>query len=147
MNGDSQAETVEHRHHCQHLVSRAEHGVGGQHLGAQSIEVQVGQQDTLGDAGSAAGIEDDRHILSLFLRLIFPMISAAPAHKLVPAQDWGILGDLLHLPPLGEHVAGLDGLRQGILDRGQNDVVQIDVMADGLKLMVKLVQSDGEQGA
>ena len=65
----------------------------------------------------------------------------------MPRRRTTLLQDLLHLPPLGEHVAGLDGLRQGILDGGQNDVVQIDVMADGLKLVVKLVQSDGEQGA
>lgn len=49
-------------------------------------------------------------------------------------------GDLLDLPPLGEHVSRLHRLGKLVPDAGDDDVHCAGVMPDGLKLAVKLVQ-------
>ena len=53
---NAQTEPVEQRHRGQHSVTGTEHGVGGDDLLGQSIEVSVGKYDALGSAGGATGI-------------------------------------------------------------------------------------------
>ena len=55
----------------------------------------------------------------------------------------GIFANFLDLPPLCEHVTGLDGLRQRILDAGNDDVDHLGVLADGLEFIVELIEGDG----
>ena len=133
---------MEQRHGREHTVARAEHGVGGNDLLAEGIEVQVREQDALGGAGGAAGIEDGSGVIALTADLIVPEAGLAETHELVPADDGSIFRDLLYLAPLGEHIAGLHGTGELIADAGDDDVYDAGVLADGLELAVELVKGD-----
>ena len=65
VDADAQAKAVEHGHDGQHLVALFPDGVGGDDLRRQGVEVQVGQQYALGDAGGAAAVEYDRRVVGL----------------------------------------------------------------------------------
>ena len=110
VDGHAQTEAMEHRHHCQHFVTGAEHGVGGDDLFSQSVEVQIRKLDALGDAGGAAGIENHRLIPGSPLCPVRPMVAAAPAQEFVPAQHRRVFGDFGLLAALGEHIAHPDRL-------------------------------------
>ena len=64
VDAHAQAEAVEQGHGRQHLVAGPEHGVGGDDLLTQRVEVAVGQHDALGGAGGAAGVQDDGGIVA-----------------------------------------------------------------------------------
>ena len=132
---------MEQGHGGEHLVAGSEHGVGGDDLLRQGVEVQVGQQDALGLAGGAAGVQDHSRIIRFARNLIVPEAGFAQAAKFVPADDRRIFGDLLQLPSLGEHISGLERLGQGIPNAGDDDVHGAGVLADGLHLVVELIQS------
>ena len=83
------------------------------------------------------GVKDHAGSWAFTLRPVLPVVGTAPAEKFVPAENRGVLGDLLELAALSEHIAGLDGLAQGVLDGGDDDVVQVHVLPDGLELVVK----------
>ena len=66
-------------------------------------------------------------------------------HEVLPGDDRGIFGYLGDLVALCDHVAGLQGLRQLVLDAGEDDVDDAGVLADGLDLAVELVEGyDGD---
>ena len=143
MDAHAQTEAVEDGHGGQHLVPGTEHGVGGDDLLPQRVKVLIGQDDALGGAGGAAGVEDDGGIVGGAADLVVVEAAAAQALEFLPPDDRGVLGDFLDLPPLGEHVARLNGLRQGILDAGNDDVDHLGVLADGLEFVVELIESNG----
>ena len=148
MDGNAQAEAMEHGHDCQHLIAGTEHRVGGDDLLTQRVEVEVGKQDPLGDAGGAAAVQDHGGILALLAGLVLPAVAVAHLYKILPADDGSVRRDLLHLAAFGEHIAHLDGLGKLILDAGDDDVVEVfHVLADSLELVVELVQRDGADAA
>ena len=65
MDADAEAEAVEHGHDGEHLqpVDGREAG-GSDGLQAQRVKVHIGQENALGRAGRAAGIEDGRAFIS-----------------------------------------------------------------------------------
>ena len=147
VDAHAQTEAVEDGHGGQHLVPGTEHGVGGDDLLPQRVKVLIGQDDALGGAGGAAGVENHRLILCFFLRLIPPVVRQATAQKLVPPQHRRVLGDTGLLAALSEHIAHPHRLGKGVRNGGQNDVVQCHILTDGFKFMVKLIQRHSEDGA
>ena len=146
MDRDAQAESVEHGHDGEHLVAGPEHGIGGHDLLSQSVEIAVGQQDALGGPGGAAGVQDDGDVVAFFVVPVFPVVADAAVDELMPPDHGGVPGDLLLLPALRQHVAGLDGPGQGVLDGGDDDVFKVHVPADGFELAVELIQRYGVEG-
>ena len=146
VDAHAQTEAVEQRHGSQHLVAGAEDGVRRHHLLAQSVEVLVGEHDALGGAGGAAGIEDHGGVLALALHGVLVEAGLAQIQEFLPADHGRVLGDLLDLSALSEHIARPDGLREGVLDAGDDDVHHLGVGADALELVVELVQRDGRDG-
>ena len=140
VDAHAEAEAVEQRHGREHLVARAVHRVGGENLLAQGVEVEVRQQDPLGAAGGAAGVEDDRGIVRPALDLVVPEAGLAQAHELVPHDDGRVLGDLPDLAALGEHVAHAQRPGERVPDPGKDDVDDLGVLADGLELVVELIE-------
>ena len=147
VDGHAQAEAMEHGHHGKHLVSGPEHGIGGHDLARQRIEIEVGEQDPLGDSGSSARIQDHGHFIRRPVFPVLPVVADATVNELMPPDHGCILGDPFLFASLGEHIAGFDRTGQGVLDAGNDDVVQIHVLPDGFELAVELVQSHGEQRA
>ena len=147
VDADPQAKAVEHRHGGQHFVAGTEHGVGGDDLLAEGIEVFVGEDDALVGAGGAARIKDDGGVFRGTLYLVVVEAAAAQAHEFAPADDRSIGGDLFDLAPLGKHITRLDGGGKGILDAGNDDVDHFGAFAHPFKLVVELVQGDGGNAA
>ena len=147
MHAHAQTEAVEQGHGRQHPVAGPEHGVGGDDLLAQCVEVAVGQHDALCGAGGAAGVQNDRGIVVASLHPVV-LVEAVPGHihKFLPPDDRRVLGDLLDLPPLGEHIARPDGAAEGVLHGGDDDVDDAGVLADMLELVVELIQRNGRGG-
>jgi len=147
MDAHAQAEAVEQGHGRQHLVAGAEHGVGGDDLLPQRVEVAVGQHDALGGAGGAAGVQYHGGIVIATLHpVVLVEAVAGHVHEFLPADHGRILRDLLDLPPLGEHIARPDGAAEGVLHGGDDDVDDAGVLADMLELVVELIQHDGRGG-
>ena len=146
MDAHAEAEAVKQRHRREHPVPRTEHGIGGDDLLGEGVEVPVGQDDALGGAGGAAGVEDDRRVVGLPPDLVVIEAGVGQAHELLPADDGRVLGDGLDPAALGEHVARAHGLGERVLDRGDDDVHDAGVLADGLEFMIKLVERDGRHG-
>ena len=143
MDGHAQAEAVEHGHNGQHLVAGPEEGVGGDDLGCQGVEIAVGQQDALGHAGGAAGIQDGGGVLGLAADLIDLHIFA-PAQELLPGQHTCPAGGDLGIPAaLGELIAHLHQGLELVGHGGDDQARQVHGLADAFKLVVKLVQGDG----
>ena len=140
MDAHAETEAVEERHGREHLVPDAEHRVGSLDLLAEGVEVQVRQQDALGGAGGAAGVEDDRGIVRPACDLVIPEAGLAQAHELVPHDDGRVLGDLFDLAALGEHVAHAQRPGERVPDPGKDDVDDLGVLADGLELVVELIE-------
>ena len=142
MDADAQPKAVEQRHGRQHAVAGAEHGIDGNDLLGQRVEIPVRQQNSLGRAGRAAGIQNGGRIVARALDLVFPEAVPSQADEVVPHNDGRILGYLLYLPPLREHVARADGLGQRVADARDDNVDNAGIFADGLKFVVKLVERD-----
>ena len=148
MNGNAQSEAVEHRHDRQHSVAGAEHQVGGNDLLPQRIKIQIGKQNSLGNAGGAAAVQDHRRILAFLVHLVLPAVAGAHLHKFLPANNGCVSGDLLDLPPLGQHIAHLNGLGKLVLDAGDDDIIKaLHILANCLKLVVELVQRQSADAA
>ena len=139
----AEAEAVEQRHRGEHPVAGAEHGVGRNDLLAEGVEVLVREDDALGGAGGAAGVEDDGGVVATAGDLIVIEAGVAQLEEVTPADNGRVGGDLLYLAPLGEHIARADGPGKRILDAGDNDVDDLGVLADVLKLVVELIQRNG----
>lgn len=86
------------------------------------------------------GIEDSGGIVRAALYAVVPEAGLAEMHELVPHDDRRIGGYLLYLSALGEHVSGLHRAGQRILDAGDDDVDGAGVLADGLDLVIELVE-------
>ena len=142
VDADAETEAVEDGHGGQHLVPGTEHRVGGDDLLGEGVEVAVGEHDALGGAGGAAGVEDDCGIVVAALDLIVVEAALGQLHELLPADDRSVVGNLGDFVALCDHVAGLQGLRQLVLDAGEDDVYDAGVLADGLDLAVELVEGD-----
>ena len=141
VNGNAQAKAVEHRHHGQHLIAGAEHRVGGNDLLPQRVKVEVGKQDSLGNTGGAAAIQNNGRVLAFLLHLVLPAVAVAHLEKLFPADNGRVGRDLLDLSALGQHIAHLDGLGKLILDAGDDNIIQaLHILPDGLKLVIELIQ-------
>ena len=110
MNGNAQSEAVEHGHNRKHGISGAEHGVCGDNLCAEGVKIVVGKQNSLGNAGGAAAVKDNRRVARVAHRAIFPVVVPSLIHKVVPNGDGGVLRDFLDFSSLGEHISGTDGL-------------------------------------
>ena len=139
----AETEAVEHRHGRQHLVAGAIHRVGGHDLLAEGGEVAVRQHDALGLARGAAGVEDHGGVVAPARDLVVVEAGAGEAHEIVPADDRRVLGDLFDLAPLGEHITRLQRLGERVLDAGDDDVDDLRVVADVVKLVIELVERDG----
>ena len=140
MNTYAQPKAMEQGHGGQHLVSGAEHGVGGNDLLAQSIEVLVGQQNAFGGACRSAGIKDHGRILRLAFHPVVPETGASQMHKVPPADHRRIIRDLLDLTAFGKHIARPQGLTELIGDAGNDNIHHRRVLTDSLELVVKLIQ-------
>ena len=134
---------MEKRHGGEHFVTDAEHGVRGDDLLPEGVEVPVGQDDALRGAGGAAGIEDDRRVIRFAGDPVIVKAVAGETHELLPADDGGVLGDFPDLPALGQHITGPDRARESILDRGDDDVDHAGVGADVFEFVIELIQCDG----
>ena len=147
VDAHAQPEAVEQGHGGQHPVAGTEHGIGGDDLLSQRVEVAVGQHDALGGAGGAAGVQDHGGVVKAPLHPV-ALVEAEPGHihKLPPPDDRRVLGDLLYLPPLGEHIARPDGAAQGVLHGGDDDVDDLGVLPHVLELVVELIQRNGGGG-
>ena len=96
-------------------------------------------------AGSAAGVEDDGGVVVAALYLVVVEAALGQLHEFLPADDRSVLWNLGDLIALGNHVTGLQGLSQLVLDAGEDDVDDTGVLADGLDLAVELVEGyDGD---
>ena len=142
VDAHAQTKAVEDRHGGQHAVAGTEHGVGGDDLLGQGVEIQIRQHNALGGAGGAARIEDDRGIFGLALHLIAPEAGLAEVKELLPADDRRVVGNLADLAAFGKHIARFEGLGQLIPDAGDDDVDDIGVVADGFDFMIELIQRD-----
>ncbi len=143
MDADAETETVKERHGGEHFVADVEHGVCGDDLLAEGIEVPVRQDDALRGAGGPAGIQDDRGVIRLAGDPVMIEAVAGETHELLPADNRGVLGDLPDLPALGQHIAGTNRARESILDRGDDDVDHAGVGADVFEFVIELIQCDG----
>ena len=111
----------------------------------EGVEVAVGEHDALGGAGSAAGVEDDGGVIVAALYLVVVEAAFGQLHELLPADDRSVLWNLGDFVALGDHITGLQGLRQLVLDAGEDDIDDAGVLADGLDLAVELVEGyDGD---
>ena len=62
MDADTKPESVEHRHSCEHActgLNAVPHGAG---LQREGVEVEIAQQNSLGNARCAAGKENHRGV-------------------------------------------------------------------------------------
>ena len=138
---------MEERHRGEHLVAGTEHRVRRDDLLGEGVEVAVREDDALRRAGRAAGIEDHGRVARAALDAVVLIEAVARhVHELAPADDGRVLGDLLDLAPLGEHIARADGAGELVLDGGDDDVADLRVLADVLKLIIELVERDGRDG-
>ena len=71
----------------------------------------------------------------------------AELHELRPLEYRCVFRDLFYLAALGQHVSDPDRLCQLVLDAGDDDVLYLRVLTDGLDLMVELVESDDHDRA
>ena len=147
MQTDAQPEPVKERHRCKHLVSRAEHRVGSKHLCAQRVKIQISQNDTLCCPGRAAGIEDRSGIIGISLHFILITAVMSQTHKLRPLENRGFLRNTLDLTAFGQHIADPDRTGQFVLDAGDNDVLHFCILADGLDLVIKLIERNDHDTA
>ena len=146
MDAHAQTEAVEHGHDGQHLVARLEHGVGGDDLRAQRVEVQVGQQNALGHAGGSAAVENDGGIVG---RAGHPGIGdvLAQRHELLPAKAASVLGQLGNLAALSHGVAQLHHRLQAVLDAADHQRLELGrVAANAGELLIEHVHGDGRDG-
>ena len=146
MDADDETEAVEQRHGGEHAVAGAEHRVRRDDLGGEGVEVAVREHDALRGAGRAAGIEDDGGVAAVALDLVIPRAGMSEADELLPADDRRVLRNLADLAPLGQHIARLDRRGERVLDARDDDVHDLGVLADALKLVVKLVERDRRHG-
>ena len=112
VNADAQAKTVENWHNRKHLhamqIRIAAHCRG---LQGQGVKVAAREQNTLGGAGRAAGIENDRAFIGLAIqRGKLQILRRTRFHKVVPE------GILVRLGQLGQFAAL--GHDKGIAHRG-----------------------------
>ncbi len=124
MDAHAQAEAVEHGHDGQHLVPDVEDGVGGHDLRAQRVEVHVGQQYALGDAGDAKAVEHHRGGVGPLGHPHLAACSLAGGEEVVPqhrALNPGHPGDLA---ALGERLSPASSAGSAVLHRGDDQVLQ-----------------------
>ena len=140
MYAHAETEAVEQRHCREHLVADAEHRVCGDYLLAEGVEVQVREQNTLGRAGGAAGIEYGGGVVSAALYAVVPEAGLAEMHELIPEYHRRICGYLLDFPALGEHIACLHRTGERVLYAGDNDIDGAGVLAYRLYLVIELVE-------
>ena len=146
MDGYAQAEAVEHGHDRKHLVAGLEHGVGGDDLLCQRIEVQVGQGDSLLGSCGSAGVEDHRRIVGLPGNVAGSLVGHSVEKELLPPDDLCGLGHLSHLSALHDVVSlSLHG-RKDVLHGCEDQASQDYVLTDICELSVELVQSEADHG-
>ena len=134
-------------HDGQHLVAHRPDGVCGDDLRGQGVEIEVGQQDALGDASCAAAVEDDRGIVGLAGHAHIPCHVPSVGDELLPQQHIRILGQLGDLSALGQRVANLHDRIQRILDGSDDQVLEGGgVLADGREFAVELIQRQRRHG-
>ena len=132
---------MEERHRRKHPVAGAEHRVRRDDLLAEGVEILVRQHNALRRAGRAAGIEDDGGVCALALDLIGLIVAGAgELHEVLPHDDRRILGDLLDLAPLGEHIARLDRGGQRVAHACDDHVDDLRALAHLFKLVVELIE-------
>ena len=150
VDADAEAEAMEHGHDGEHLHAvDGREARGGNGLEAQGVEVHVGQENPLGRAGRAAGIEDGRALLRLA--------------ELSRQGQVALFADALELRPpdviaLLRGLGVFSGCRQGIaegkvriqlvLDLGKQElaVLVVKLGNDGRDLGIELVEREDALG-
>ena len=134
---------MENGHNGKAAQPRLDTVAGGAGLEGQGIEVQVGQEDALGDAGGAAGVENHRRVLSLALVDILAAVLLTALQEILPQKNPGILGKLDGVL-LNQGVHELLHPRQAVGDVANQQGFQVQPGADFLKLGVELPQGQAQ---
>ena len=141
VHAHAEAEAVEQRHRREHAVAGAEHRVRRDDLLAEGVEILVRQHDALCCAGRTAGIEDHSGVRALALDLIGLIVAGVgELHEVLPHDDRRILGNLLDLASLGQHIARLDRRGQRVAHACNDHVHDLRALAHLFKLVVELVE-------
>ena len=143
VDADTQAEAVENGHDGKAAEARLDTVTGGAGLEGQGIEVQVGQEDSLGDAGSAAGVENHRRVLTLALVDILAAVLLTALQEILPQKNPRILGKLYGVL-LNQGVHELLHAGQTVGDVANQQGFQVQPVTDFLKLGVELPQGQAQ---
>ena len=106
-------------------------------------QVAVRQLDPLGDAGGAAGIEQDRGVLALHADGAGrPLAEHVPEPQVSRAQP-----ELGQLALLGQGIEGPEQRREVLLDAGDHHVPQAGLAPHAVNQGEKAIEDDGHGGA
>ena len=139
---------MEHRHDREHLVAHLIDGVGGHHLRAQRIEVQVGEQDALRDARRAAAVQHHGRLVLAARHADFLDRQALPLlQEFLPRQIAAVLRQRRDLAALGQLIADLHQGFQAVLDAADDHRPELRrVAADVGELLIEHVHCDRRDG-
>ena len=137
---DPEAEPVEYRHHGQHPVSRPVSRIDADDLLGQGVEVVAAQAYALADSRGPSRIEDDGRSMGIGIVPVRSGVRSSGFQEVVPQDDVRLRRDLLVLPPLGHVVAEADDRSDLVLDGGDEELVQRDLLPDVLELPVELIE-------
>ena len=108
---------------------------------SEGVEILVRQHDALCCAGRTAGIEDHSGVRALALDLIGLIVAGVgELHEVLPHDDRRVLGNLLDLASLGEHITRLDRRGQRVAHACDDHVHDLRALAHLFKLVVELIE-------
>ena len=135
---------MEHGHDRQHFVAGTEHGICCNNLHCKRVEIAVGQDNSLHNAGCPAAVQNNGWIIRFFGNLIFPMIVNTELDERVPRQNGRIFWNFFNFSTVCQHISGAYMRRKLVLDGRQNYMLQFDVLANGLKFVIELIQCESK---
>ena len=135
----SQSEAVEDRHDCQHLVSRSEHRICGHYLLRQSVEIQIGKENSLHGSRSSSAVKDHRRILRLTHRMKRPVIFSSVQKEFLPPYYFGIGRHLFDLSTLYQVIALSLYRAENVFNTGEYEISQLHILSDVLEFSVELI--------
>ena len=150
MDADAKAEAMEDRHDGEHLhaVDRREAG-GRDGLKAERIEVHVGEQNALGGAGGAAGIEDGGTVVGIAQILRQGKAALfAQAQELAPPHVTALFRGLGVFAAGGQCVADGEVRQELIFDFGDEELrtLVLQLGQDAGNLGIELVEREDGLG-
>ena len=147
MDAYSESESVEKRHRSKHFISRTEHRIARNYLLRQCIEVEVGQNDSLGGSCGSPGVQDGCRIIGRAFYLILISAVASYPHEIRPLEHRSFSRDPCDLAPFCHHVSHFDRSCELIPDTGNDDILDLGVGTDRFDLVIELVERNYHDAA